>query len=138
MMSKIENKESKIKSLALWLRSKIFCSRRNEENQDEEFSADDPADKDMSTSLQKVEDALVEFAKKTETTAYEDIKKEVEDMMDRIGDIKENIKGSNKVKERPLWDEVNKEGDTGLHLSTSLNQPEATRLLLDVGVCPNI
>ena len=137
-MKKIEKKESKIKSLAVWLRSKLSCTRRSQENEEEDFSVDGSAQKEVETSLQKVEDALVEFAKKTETSSYEDIKEEVEDMIDRIEDIKENLLGGDTVKETPLWDEVNEEGDTGLHLSTSLNLPEATRMLLDVGANPNI
>ena len=58
-------------------------------------------------------------------------------MRERLADLKNEIVGEKKSAS-PLWDTPNEEGDTALHLSVKLKNPEATTLLLNFKVNPNV
>ena len=58
-------------------------------------------------------------------------------MLEKISSVKESL-GTDKKKELILLDQPNSEGDTLLHLTTSMDDDEVTRLLLDHGANPNV
>ena len=110
--------------------------KNSEEEKETEIQS---ADEILVACLQELEDAHVQFSRKTaETSSHEDVKKELQDMKDRVGDLKNGVVTGDAEKETPLWDAVNEEGDTCLHISTLLNKPETTRMLLEAGVNVNI
>ena len=75
--------------------------KNNEEEKETEIQS---ADEILVACLQELEDAHVQFSRKTaETSSHEDVKKELQDMKDRVGDLKNVITGDAE-KERPLWD----------------------------------
>ena len=115
-------------------------SSEDEKNNDEEKETDNQSsDETLVAYLQELEDAHIQFAKKTdEASNHEDIKEKVEDMRNKVANLKNDIVTGDTEKEVPLWDAVNEEGDTCLHISTHLNKPETTRMLLEAGVDVNI
>lgn len=127
---KYKKKESRVKLMLAWLSSKLCCGK-TKENQ----SADDT----LVAYLQELEDAHVRLARKTaEASNHGDIRRELQDMKDRVGDLKIGVLTGYAKKETPLWDTTNEEGDTCLHISTYLNKPKATRRLLKAGADVNI
>ena len=136
------------------LTAKLGCCTTNSESEaeleankikdEEEEEKDLQAEETLVASLQELEDAHVQFARKTlpestETSKHKDLRKEVAEMNDRVGDLKRDLKHEKRTTS-PMWDAVNEEGETALHITTSKEhyQPEATRMLLDVGANPNI
>ena len=108
-------------------------------NEEEKETEKQSSDETLVAHLQELEDAHVQFAKKTaEASNHEEVKKEIEDMKDRVGDLKNGVITGDAEKETPLWDAVNEEGDTCLHISTLLNKPEVTKMLLKAGANVNI
>ena len=88
-------------------------SLEDDKNSDEEKEADDT----LVACLQELEDAHVQFAKNTANASnHEDVRKELQDMKDRVGDLKNAVVTEDPEKETPLWDAVNEEGDTCLHI----------------------
>ena len=128
------------------LTSKLGCCSTNSEDELEanKSKSDQKEEETLIASLQELEDAHVHFARKTQpeptkTSKHEELRSEIAEMNDRLGDLKREVKHE-KRRSSPLWDTVNEEGETALHLTTSKKhfQPEATRMLLDVGANPNI
>ena len=108
--------------------------RNHEKTEDDENQSDT-----MAAYLQNLEDAHIQFARITaETSNHEDVRKEIQEMKDRISDLKNGVITGDVEKETPLWDAINEEGDTCLHISTHLSKPEATRMLLEAGADVNI
>merc|ERR1719500_1963542 len=63
-------------------------SLEDDKNSDEEKEADDT----LVACLQELEDAHVQFAKKTANASnHEDVRKELQDMKDRVGDLKNAV-----------------------------------------------
>ena len=142
LQEKEKTEESKMEKASNWMASKLCCGKAEEnEETPEENSAKKTQEKALSKSLQKVEDAHVVFSKEaggeTEASPHEEVSKELEEMRERISILKDAIEGEKKSV-APLWDTPNEQGDTALHLSVALKNPEATSLLLDFQVDPNI
>ena len=62
----------------------------------------------------------------------------VSKMQRKIQSVKENLLGTKENKEVHLLDQPNSEGETVMHIATSMDDDEATRLLLDHGANPNV
>ena len=122
------------------LTSKLGCCSTNPETELEANKSKDDQEKEkvnqaketLVASLQELEDAHVQFARKTlpestETSKHKDLRREVAEMTDRVGDLKRDLKDEKRTTS-PLWDAVNEEGETALHITTSKEhyQPEAT------------
>ena len=143
LQEKYKEEEGKTNSLT----TKLGCCSTNSESEAEleaNMSNNNPEEETLVASLQELEDAHVQFARQTQpeldkTSKYEDLRGEIAEMNDRVGDLKKELKQEKRTSS-PLWDAVNEEGETVLHLTTSKKhfQPEATRMLLDVGANPNI
>ena len=111
----------------------------NKNNSEEKERENQSADDILVAHLQELEDAHVQFARKSaKASNHEDVKREIQDMKDRVSDLKTDIVTGDAKKETLLWDAVNEDGDTCLHISTNLNKPETTRMLLEAGANVNI
>ena len=87
--------------------AKLGCCTTNSESEaeleankikdEEEEEKDLQAEETLVASLQELEDAHVQFARKTlpestETSKHKDLRREVAEMTDRVGDLKRNLK----------------------------------------------
>ena len=69
----------------------------------EKETENESADETLVAYLQELEDAHVQFARKTtDASNHEDVKKEIEDMKDRVGDLKNGVITGDAEKETPL------------------------------------
>ena len=134
-----EPEESKAKKLGNWLKTTFSCGA-SKEAQLETEKDDSNLIETMTKALQKLEEAHIQFAKevgKEEEAMYPSETAEVNDMKEKIEDLKENLGGKKKTA-MPLWDAPNEEGETSLHMSTSSGNAEATKMLLERGANPNV
>ena len=137
LQEKEKTEESKMEKA-----SKLCCGKADEtEEAPEEKRKKENQEEILTKGLQKLEDAIVCFSKEVgdeiEASPHQEISAEVEDMRERIIFFKDELEGEKKSV-APLWDTPNEQGDTALHLSVALKNPEATSLLLDFQVDPNI
>ena len=126
-----------------WIVSKVCCGKADDETEEvlEEKRKRENQEEILIKGLQKIEDAIVSFSKEVgdeiEASPHQGISREVDEMRENIIDFKNEIVGENKIA-APLWDTPNEEGNTALHLSVKLKNPEATTLLLDFQADPNV
>ena len=138
-----KSKGGKIKTLVSWITSKLcLLWKENEEKEKTKKTKREKEIKEkLSTEFQKLEDAIVDISKKigeeSERSNLEELSKEVDEVKERIYDLRDNI-GEEEKKSLALLDTPNTEGNTALHLSISLGNPEATSLLLEYEADPNI
>ena len=135
--------ESKANQIIGWVGSKLQCTTKVEneyplgENQEKE--ADSTGE--VLIEIEKLEEAHIAFSKKfgekKKSSRHKELIREMEDMKEKITDLKEQIEGDKKTL-LPLWDKPNEEGNTPLHMSVAYNKPEATNLLLKYGANTNI
>ena len=136
-------KEGKFKALISWIRSKLCIPwNKNKENEKTMKTKREKEIKEkLSTEFQKLEDAIVDISKKireeSKRSNLEELSKEVDEVKESIYDLRDNI-GEEEKKSLPLLDTPNTVGNTALHLSISLSNPEATSLLLQYEADPNI
>ena len=99
------------------------------EDESEERKSDSEA---LATNLQELENAHIQFSRSTkEAIISENLKKELDDIKDRIGDMKNGVIAGDAKKESRLWDAVNENGETPLLVTTSLNKSALTNMLLN-------
>ena len=142
LQEKEKTEESKMEKASNWMASKLCCGKADEtEEAPEEKRKKENQEEILTKGLQKLEDAIVCFSKEVgdeiEASPHQEISAEVEDMREKIIFFKDELEGEKKSV-APLWDTPNEQGDTALHLSVALKNPEATSLLLDFQVNPNI
>ena len=140
---KKNTKGGKLKILISWISSKLcFLGNENKKNEQTMKTRREKEVKEkLSTEFQKLEDAIVDLSKKvgeeSKGSNLEELSKEVDEVKERIYDLRDNI-GEEEKKSLPLIDTPNTEGNTALHLSILLGNPEATSLLLEYEADPNI
>lgn len=137
---KEKTEESKVKRVLNWIASKLCCGSADNEHDVQVNKEDELQEKTLQDDLQKLEDSIVDFSKQIEgksQSPIQEFSKELDEMRFRISDLKDELVGEKKGEIR-VWDTPNKEGNTALHLSIVLKNPEATSLLLEFGVDPNV
>ena len=141
LKEKVKTEESKMKKVSNWMASKLCCGKADETEELLEANNEKETQESLQESLQKVEEGIIVFLKEvregTEASTHQEVSKEVDEMRERIVDLKGELVGEKKSV-APLWDAPNEQGNTALHLSVKLKNPEATSLLLDFEVDPNV
>ena len=107
--------------------------KNSEKNRGEDESEERESDSEaLATNLQELENAHIQFSRSTkEAIISENLKKELDDIKDRIGDMKNGVIAGDAKKESRLWDAVNENGETPLLVTTSLNKSALTNMLLN-------
>ena len=142
LKEKERTEESKVKRVLKWMASKLCCGKADET--EELLVANNEKEtkkKGLTKGLQKLEEATVDFSKEfgaeTGESLHQEVSKKIDDIREQIIDLQNEIVGEEK-RAAPLWDSPNDQGDTALHLSVKLKNPEATSLLLEYRVDPNV
>ena len=142
LKEKEKTEESKVKRVFKWMASKLCCGKAGETG--ELLVANDEKEtkkKGLTKGLQKLEEAAIDFSKEfgaeTGESLHQEVSKKIDDIREQIIDLQNEIVGEEK-RAAPLWDSPNDQGDTALHLSVKLKNPEATSLLLEYEVDPNV
>mgnify|MGYP001416203775 CR=1 FL=1 len=113
---------------------------QEESSAEEETNAEARKVSKIVAVLQKIEQVHRE-QREDLLEANEDLKDprvaKVAKMEEKIRKVKENL-GTNEKKDLHLLDQPNASGTTAMHMSTSMDDDEATKMLLDHGANPNV
>ena len=135
--------ESKANQIIGWVGSKLQCTAEAENEYPMEGNQEKETDsrEEFLIEIEKLQEAHIVFSKKfgdkKKDSPHKELIKEMEDMKEKITDLKEQIEGDRRTL-LPLWDKPNEEGNTPLHMSVTYNKSEATSLLLKYGADTNI